>query len=71
MSTNTALGTCVSSVSGGGGQGVSLPVVFTDGTETWRLIADTDEAFNWQHTLTTLGFSGTEYIDFYTPEDIT
>lgn len=48
-----------------------FPATLTDGTETWRLIADTDEAFNWQHTLNTTGFSGTEDVDYYTPEDIT
>ena len=42
----------------------------TDGTETWRLIADDDEAFNWQHTLTPTGFAGTEDVDFYTPQEI-
>lgn len=51
--------------------GSSFPATLTDSTETWRLIADTDEAFNWQHTLTITGFSGTEDVDFYTPEDIT
>jgi len=44
--------------------------IFTDGTETWRLIADDDEAFNWQHTLTATGFDGTEGIDYYTPQEI-
>jgi len=42
----------------------------TDGTETWRLIADDDEAFNWQHTLTATAFDGTEDIDYYTPQEI-
>lgn len=50
--------------------GVAGDETYTDGTETWRLIADTDEFWNWQHTLTATGFSGTEDIDFYTPEDI-
>lgn len=49
---------------------IAFPATLTDGTEIWRLIADTDEFWNWQHTLTTTGFSGTEDIDFYTPEDI-
>ena len=50
------------------GSGVAL--IFTDGTETWRLIANDDSAFNWQHTLTELGFAGTEDIDYYTPQEI-
>lgn len=56
-------------VKGKGNSG--FPATLTDSTEIWRVIADTDEAFNWQHTLTTTGFSGTEDVDFYTPEDIT
>lgn len=48
----------------------SSSYIFTDGTETWRLIADDDEAFNWQHTLTATGFAGTEDVDYYTPQEI-
>jgi hypothetical protein len=44
--------------------------IFTDGTETWRLVADDGEAFNWQHTLTPTGFDGTEDVDYYTPQEI-
>lgn len=47
-----------------------FPATLTDGTETWRLIADTEDCFNWQHTLTETGFAGTEDIDFYTPYEI-
>jgi hypothetical protein len=43
---------------------------FTDGTETWRLIADATESFNWQYTLTSTGFNGTENTDYYTPQEI-
>lgn len=48
----------------------SLPQVFSDGTAIWRLIADNDEAFNWQFTLNETGFAGTEDIDFYTTQMI-
>jgi hypothetical protein len=59
------LGHRIGSSAGGGGSSV-----FTDGDCTWRLIADDDEAFNWQHTLTELGFDGTEDVDYYTPQEI-
>jgi len=60
------------------GTGIGIPFkisraeegIFTDGDCTWRLIADDDEAFNWQHTLTELGFDGVEDTDFYTPLEI-
>lgn len=59
------------------GTGIGIPFKisraegdFTDGDCTWRLIADDDEAFNWQHTLTELGFDGTEDVDYYTPQEI-
>jgi len=69
MSTISAIGTNVSTTGGS----ISLSSTFpelTDGTETWRLIADDDEAFNWQHTLTPTGFNGTEDVDYYTPQEI-
>ena len=55
-----------------GGSDTSIPWdgTFTDGDCTWRLIADDDEAFNRQHTLTELGFDGTEDVDYYTPQEI-
>jgi len=49
---------------------VAVSTTFTDGTETWRLIADDGEAFNWQYTLTELGFDGVEDTDYYTPQEI-
>ena len=44
--------------------------IFTDGTDTWRLIADDSAAHNWQYTLTALGFNGVEGTDYFTPQDI-
>jgi hypothetical protein len=49
---------------------IEIDTIFTDGDCTWRHIADDDEAFNWQHTLTELGFDGTEDVDYYTPQEI-
>lgn len=57
----------------GSGQGSLSPPApwdgtLTDGTETWRIIADDSRRRAFQHTLTATGFAGTEGVDYYTPE---
>ena len=47
------------------GTGTSVPVpIYTDGTEIWRLDVR-DDVLNWDYTLTSTGFDGTEDIDWY------
>jgi len=54
----------------GGTSVVFTEVVFTDDTETWRVIANNGAAFNYQYTLTALGFNGVQGTDYYEPEEI-
>ena len=52
------------------GKWLGAALSFSDGTESWRLVANDEDCFSWQHTLTSTGFSGTEDVDFYVPHSI-
>ena len=52
------------------GKWLGAALSFSDGTESWRLVANDEDCFSWQHTLTSTGFAGTEDVDFYVPHSI-